>query len=83
MSIFEQQKPQHEVEVKIANLLAEFRRCVTLIREGQGTEENCWAAAIECFGPATAGTTGAAVRDKMRKIVTDVYHPGVKQLTFR
>ena len=70
-------KPEHEVEVRIANLLAEFRRCATLIRAGGATEENCWASAIECFGPATSGT-GVEVQDKMRKIVTDVYHPGVK-----
>jgi hypothetical protein len=71
------QKPAHEPEVKIANLLAEFRKCATLIRDGGATEENCWIAAIECFGPVTSGTLGAAVRDKMRKIVVQVYHPGV------
>ena len=67
------QKPEHEPEVRIANLLAEFRRCATLIRDGGADEDQCWSAAIECFGPATAGTLGAAVRDKMQKIVTEVY----------
>ena len=71
-------RPEHEVEVKIANLLTEFRRCATLIRNGGGTEENCWAAAVECFGPATSGSLGEEVREKMRKIVTDVYHPAPK-----
>jgi hypothetical protein len=68
--------PAHEPEVRIANLLVEFRRSAILIRNGGATEDQCRVVANVNFGPTSHGPLGVEVHEKMRKIVADVYNPG-------
>jgi hypothetical protein len=64
---------EHEPEVKIANLLAEFRKSVATIQRHGATEAQCWAFADRHLGPAAPGTMNAEVRAKARKVIADVW----------
>ncbi len=64
---------EHEPEVKIANLLAEFRMTVAAIRRHGATEEQCLAFFDRHFGLVLPGTMEAKVHDRARKITAEVF----------